>query len=534
MTIDVVGPGGTSVSFPDGTDSATISAVMAKNFGGGDTPAPEASSVSTNDVVRSAARGVPLIGGLLNKINAAGNAALAPVVEPFLEKGPDTLDQPTFGERYAKSLAIQDAMDKKFSTEHPIVDTAAGLAGGIWAGGALLKAAPAVASAALGLGGKTLPQQMLRGAISGTAIGGADSAIRGEDPTQGAGIGAITGAAGPVVGRGVGKVVEGVHNLVVPEPKLLNAEGVSNAADAGYAAVRNSGVELKPSGIASVAKDNEQELMRDGLRDYLAPKTFNLLSELQNHAPGSTVTFADIHGIRRVLGSIAGSLDPTEKMAATRAIKALDGYLEAIPPADVLKGDAQGASKIFQQANANYAALKHGDILQGKLDAADLQAASANSGANIDNATRQRIRDILNSPKLRRGFTQDEILQMQKIVRGTSLANMVRATGNLMGGGGGLGALVTGGAASLAAGPMGLAAPLAGYATKKIGNAMTQRQVRKLDEMIRSRAPANEAIANEIAAARAASQARLTTAGNIGSLAGRAAEPIFGSLFAPR
>jgi hypothetical protein len=35
-------------------------------------------------VTRAAARGVPIIGGLLNKADAATNAALAPVVDPLL------------------------------------------------------------------------------------------------------------------------------------------------------------------------------------------------------------------------------------------------------------------------------------------------------------------------------------------------------------------------------------------------------------------------------------------------------------------
>src|SRR5471032_3078221 len=85
--------------------------------------------VSTNDVVRSAATGVPIIGGLLNKADAATNAALAPVLNPLFEEK-NQLQGDNFGERYRKSLAMQEGSDAKFSTQHPYVDTGAKIAGG--------------------------------------------------------------------------------------------------------------------------------------------------------------------------------------------------------------------------------------------------------------------------------------------------------------------------------------------------------------------------------------------------------------------
>ena len=45
--------------------------------------APAAAPVSVNDVARSAATGVPIVGGLLNKLNAATNATLAPALNRF-------------------------------------------------------------------------------------------------------------------------------------------------------------------------------------------------------------------------------------------------------------------------------------------------------------------------------------------------------------------------------------------------------------------------------------------------------------------
>lgn len=189
MTITVTAPNGASVAFPDGTDHATINGVMTQHFGGG-TPADP---VTANDIGRSFASGVPIIGGLLNKADAATNAALAPLLNPMF--APDNrLDGDSFNERYAKSLAMQNTGDAKFADQHPIIDTGAKLAGGAAAMVPAIAAAPAMFGATGSLGAR-----VLNGGLSNAAIGGADSLARGESPVTGALIGGATGAILPGV-----------------------------------------------------------------------------------------------------------------------------------------------------------------------------------------------------------------------------------------------------------------------------------------------------------------------------------------------
>lgn len=177
--------------------------------------------LGVEDVVRSTASGVPIIGGLLNKANAATNAALAPVIEPFLDKGPDTLDQPTFGERYQKSLDLQNKRDERVAEEHPITDTVAKVAGGV---GSMI---PAIAAAPALLGARgTLPQMVKAGAASGAAIGGADAVTRGTDIAEGAGINAAFGAGAPLVARVVGKGVNALRTQPTAVPDTVPVAGV--------------------------------------------------------------------------------------------------------------------------------------------------------------------------------------------------------------------------------------------------------------------------------------------------------------------
>lgn len=172
------------------------------------------SKVGVGDVVRSAATGVPIIGGALNKLNAATNAALAPVVEPFLEKGRETLDQPTFGERYSKSLDIQNKRDTKFAAEHPVVDTAAKLVGGV--GGM----APAVLAAPKAFGAVgTLAQQMRNAAGSGAAVSAADAVVRGEDVVHATALGGGLGLVAPPIAKGIGAAVRAFRPTPPPVPQ---------------------------------------------------------------------------------------------------------------------------------------------------------------------------------------------------------------------------------------------------------------------------------------------------------------------------
>ncbi len=272
-----------------------------------------------------------------------------------------------------------------------------------------------------------------------------------------------------------------------PAPEELKA-----AAKAGYEAAKTSGVELKPTAITDFVTKAKSDLNADGINDILAPKTFGVLDKMGVAPEGAAVTVNDFRTMQRALGHAARSPDPTERLAASRAIESLNSHIENVPASGVLRGtpeEVAGVSDIIKKANANYAAYKRGETVSGRLDLAKLNAEAAHSGQNIDNAIRQQIKAILQNPKLRSGYSPQELDQMRSIVSGTSLGNLARGAGNLLGGGGGLGAVASAGAGAYAAGPLGAVAPVAGYALKKAGNAFTNSQVSKLEDMIRMRSP---------------------------------------------
>ncbi len=181
---------------------------------------------------RAAARGVPILGGLLNKADAATNAALAPIVDPLLPDSFKKLKGKTFGERYQEALDIQQGKDKAFQQEHPIADAVAEIGGGVASMGAA--ATTKLGAQALGLTGRTLPQMIGRGAASGTVIDATDAAVRGENPLAAGGIGGVVGAVSPVAGRVVNaKVVAPVSNLLrgMRDPGAEAERRVASALD---------------------------------------------------------------------------------------------------------------------------------------------------------------------------------------------------------------------------------------------------------------------------------------------------------------
>lgn len=257
--------------------------------------APEAAApITANDVVRSTAEGVPVVGGILNKLNAVTNAALAPAVEPFLTPSADDISRQGegFGERYRKSLAIQEGKSKKFAEEHPIVDTAAKITGGVAGSLPIMKAAPA----AFGLTG-TLPQMVVRGAASNAALAGADAAVRGENPVTGAELGAIVGGAAPVVGRLAGKAIGGVRNLISPAPAPIAQNTVE---------VAGRKIPLtKGQMTADPALQAEEEIMRRGAAGSSAED----IARQADEAARSEIAAAT--------RAISEGMDPTRQVART-------------------------------------------------------------------------------------------------------------------------------------------------------------------------------------------------------------------------
>ncbi|GJE74492.1 hypothetical protein [Methylorubrum suomiense] len=189
----------------------------------------------------------PFADGQVGDASAAVGRGLingVPVVGPYLLGGVNrvaagirSLKNDT---RFSDELANVERFGENTAAEHPIASVAGEIGGGVVGSAPLVAAAPA----AFGVGAGGLGVRTLAATASGAALGGADSAVRSggklDDIEFGAWTGGALGGAGPVVGRGIGKLVTAVRGEAPGMPLLREAtEGLSEAELASAQFIRD-------------------------------------------------------------------------------------------------------------------------------------------------------------------------------------------------------------------------------------------------------------------------------------------------------
>lgn len=179
--------------------NATVDEI-AHSMGAVHSAQPDTAPSISEGAGRAFATGVPVIGGLLNRADAATNATLAPVLNGLFS--PDQQLQGDWSQRYQQALAAQNGADQQFAQAHPALNTGAQIAGGIAATAPLASIAIplrlAQASGALAAGSRI----GLTG-LEGAVLGGTDAYARGDNVAQGAGMGAVGGAGGQALGEAI-------------------------------------------------------------------------------------------------------------------------------------------------------------------------------------------------------------------------------------------------------------------------------------------------------------------------------------------
>lgn len=306
---------------------------------------------------------------------------------------------------------------------------------------------------------------------------------------------------------------------IAARPSMLRpptATQLVEAGGAGFDAARATGMELYGPSVGNLASGVKQQLASEARIPAAAPQTYALLDTLPigRQAPMSLAEFQEI---RSRLGDIARGADRQDAAAATIALKQLDEHLANLTPGQTVGGTAtaQEVSDILNRARGNYAAGQRANVISGELDRAttgiseraEARAGATNSGANLDNALRQRVNAFLSQPGNLHGFSDAEIAMLQHVRDGTATQDTLRSIANLLGGGGGLGRLATaqtGGATGLLTGWLGgldpvtstavgsLVPTVAGGITKLLENALARRGISAAEEAIRSRSPLHQ------------------------------------------
>lgn len=346
---------------------------------------------------------------------------------------------------------------------------------------------------------------------------------------------ALTRVAAPAVASEAGRAVAGPYGEVAGA--LLGAGGATAAArkfhnmaaarQAGssiptgeqlletgsnqFNQARNMDVVVKPDFVQRTAADMRAALKDFDPEDANVKDVFRKIDRLDNMTPSIdglppvAVAMNEVENVRKQLSKLRMSPDASTREAAKRAQEVLTKNQMGLSAADAISGDASLYSKTMQDAVGNYGAGKRSAVVTGKQDLAALNAGTAGSGANDDNALRQAMKQLArpinntNVPAGKRlGFNDTEIEAARLAAMGRPVGNAARYIGKLAPTGSVSGVL-SAGAGYGAAGPMGaVALPAVGYLAKKIGDMSTKNAVKSLDFLVRSRSPLAQQVAAQL------------------------------------
>lgn len=268
-------------------------------------------------------------------------------------------------------------------------------------------------------------------------------------------------------------------------PKGPTRAEIEAIRDQSYTELDKSPVRLTDKTTETLKRYSRAKTAREGIDPILHPKATRMQEKVYEM---QTPTLRKIEQRRQAVGrDVAGSADAGERRIGVKMKEAFDDVLASLTPRHVTGGTQDQIDDVVEALgrgrNASRKLHKLDDV-RGAVDKAELRAASTGTGGNEINAIRQNLRRILDNPKLRRGYTKDEIEQIEKIVRGGGGgANTARLFGRLAPSTGGLqlagqlGAVGPTGGASLVTAAIGEAA-------QKIGEKLTHREVKRLEDMI--------------------------------------------------
>lgn len=203
---------------------------------------------------------------------------------------------------------------------------------------------------------------------------------------------------------------------------------------------------------------------------------------------GTPITLTQLDQKRQMVArDVASSQVPGEKFFGKQIIKNIDDFIANSGPEQMAAGTGPEAAAAIQNARDLNTRFAKNQALEKAVESANLRASSTGSGGNIDNATRQNLRRLLEKGN----WTPDEKAILATAVRGGSMQNLLRGVGKLSPKGSGLMAaieLAATAAAGVAGGlpamaiPAGIAA--AGMAAKAGAERITSTNVKKLAQTI--------------------------------------------------
>lgn len=375
----------------------------------------------------------------------------------------------SFSEDYAFARDRMRADLKHARDEYPVTTTGAEVAGALAVPGATLKALRS--PNALARAGAGAAVAGTEGAVYGFASGEGGAGQRMEGAKRGAFFGAGLGLAAPAVGNALGRTLEkrAANRAMRKAPDLKAKEAGANklfdkADEAG-------GMDRQ------ILTDSYPEIFEAALRKgldvgddaSLTPKSSRAINRIENAAtdPNPAIGFRDLDVLRRQAKVPASDTSNNlEALLGSAMVSRID---------DVIHRSSPEAGSHAAMARKEWGELRRAQLIEEALEKAE------NYKSGFETGLQAQMRRIIESKRLRQGFSKEEIEMMTKIARGTTVSNAMRRAGKF---GVGTGAQTNALMAVMGTELFGLVAPAIGTMAQHIGQASARRSGNALRGMV--------------------------------------------------
>lgn len=295
--------------------------------------------------------------------------------------------------------------------------------------------------------------------------------------------------AGGLTPGGISRAVKG-SAAAKTAPSVDELQAMKSAA---YKAADNAGVAYTPQAYDKALVEMVDSFKKERFnprRHKAAAAVFETLTQER----GKPLTFTELDQLRQIVRrdvvnpSYASPDLAADGFFGELMLDAIDDMIGRAGQGDVISGNAQNAASLITNARELNTRLRKTELIETALIKAERRAASTGSGGNLNNAIRQNIRAILDSPKKARAFTAEERVAMEKLVRQGKMEDLLRWVGKFSPGGNGLIGMLQVGGTIL--NPSMAALPIAGMAAKGFADRGTIDQAARLQAQVARGAPA--------------------------------------------
>jgi len=470
-------------------DTATANAVKQKLFSmqeGQATSVPEDVPSTLDNVIGGAEAGATLLSGMAVE-PIAGLSGIAQTINPFAEAGA--------GERAVEG--VREALTYQPRTEEGI------------------KSIQSVGEAMKPVGDVIGAIEQGSGDIAYDAVGSLEDATGLEVPES---IKAGAGAVGQIIPTvaaelaGVGlarraatasKAAKKAKLITVAAPGIESIEKKSRAI---YKTLDDAGAKISDDAFLDLATDIEKTAIGMGHDFDVTPAVQGVINRFDREL-GKTHSVSNIETLRDVAKGAAKSTNTQEKAIGVAMISKIDDFFDDLKASDLNDGGdipADQVGPMYKQARELWGRKRRSEMLTDAIEDANLQASGQENGIRI------AFRQILKNKKKKSFFSESELKQMGKVVKGTSGANLAKLLGKFglsenqatnflggtigMGGGAAIGSVAGAPGAAIGA----VAVPAIGQVSKNLATRLTKGNADFAEAVVRAGKNADEIVESYI------------------------------------